>query len=94
VLSGSVDRAALPGKVDLVTAAARALVSGGTLVLLVSDQATWDADLEPTVRDLLPGRPFHPDTWAAVLVHLGLVDPEVHRCDDGRAHAVVARRVR
>ncbi len=94
VLSGCVDRASLVGKVELVTAAARSLVSGGTLVLLVSDQGAWDAALEPTVRDLLPGRPLHPDTWAVVLDRFGLVDPEVHRGGDRQVHAVVARRSR
>ena len=57
-------------------------------------QVAWDAELEPTLRDLLPGRPFHPDTWSVVLSHLGLVEPEVHRAGTGRVHAVVARRPR
>ncbi len=94
VLSGCVDRSSLDGKATLVTAAARALESGGALVLLVTDQAAWDADLEPPVRDLLPGRPFHADTWAVVLAHLGLEDPEVHLAERGSVHAVVARRPR
>ena len=94
VLSGSVDRAPLAGKVALVRESWRALVPGGALILLVCDQAAWDAALEPAVRDLLPGRPLHPDTWAVVLVHLGLVDVEVHPAGAGPVHAVVARRPR
>ena len=94
VLSGCVDRATLAGKADLVTGAARVLASGGTLVLLATDQGAWDAGLEPTVRDLLPGRPLHPDTWSVLLPRLGLVDPEVHRAGDRPVHAIVARRSR
>ena len=94
VLSGCVDRVPLAAKVGLVTGALRALVSGGALVVLTTDQVAWDAELEPTLRDLLPGRPFHPDTWSVVLSHLGLVEPEVHRAGTGRVHAVVARRPR
>lgn len=94
VLSGCPDRAALAGKVQLVTSAHRVLVPGGTLVLLVHDQEAWDAALEPTVRDLLAGRPFHPDTWALVLGHLGLTDPVVRRAERGSVHAVVARSAR
>jgi hypothetical protein len=94
VLSGCLDRAPLSGKVQLVTAARDALASGGTLVLLVADQGAWDAGLEPTVRDLLPGRPFDPDTWVVVLGHLGLTATEVHRAAQGSVHAVVSRRPR
>ena len=65
VLSGCVDRADLAGKVDLVDEARRVVAPGGTLVLLVTDQAAWDAALDPVVRDLLPGRPLHPETWRA-----------------------------
>jgi len=94
VLSGCLDRSALADKVHLVTSAFRALVPGGTLVLLVGDQVAWDAGLEPTVRDLLPGRPLHCDTWALVLAHLGMVDPVAHRAEQGSVHAVVARSAR
>jgi len=94
VLAGCVDRAALSDKVAQVTAAVRALVPGGRLVLLVGDQTAWDARLAPAVRDLLPGRPLHPDTWRLVLAHLGLDGPEAHVAERGDVHAVVARRVR
>ena len=94
VLAGCLDRASLPGKVHLVTAARDALAPGGTLVLLVSDQETWDTGLAPPVRDLLPGRPFHPDTWAVVLGRLGMAATEVHGATRGGVHAVVARKPR
>jgi len=91
VLSGCVDRTTLAGKVELVDAALRVLAPGGTLVVLTVDQAAWDAGLVPSVRDLLPGRPLHPDTWALVLEHRGLPAPEVHLAANGTVHAVVAR---
>jgi hypothetical protein len=94
VLSGSVDRASLAGKVELVDGALRVLVPGGTLVVLARDQAAWDAEIPAPVRDLLPGRPLHPQTWALVLARRGLADPEVHIADRGTVHAVVARRPR
>ena len=94
VLSGCVDRSTLAGKAHLVTAAHRALAPGGVLVLLAADQAAWDAALPPPVRDLLPGRPLHPDTWAVVLAKAGLVDLQVHRAGRGTVHAVVARSAR
>jgi hypothetical protein len=91
VLSGCVDRIALAGKVDLMDAALRALTPGGALVVLTVDQVAWDADLAPSVRDLLPGRPFHPETWALVLEHRGFPAPEVHLASNGTVHAIVAR---
>jgi len=91
VLSGCVDRASLPGKVQLLTAARDALAPSGTLVLLATDQEAWDRDVAPTARDLLPGRPFHPDTWALLLGRLGMSAVEVHRAVRGTAHAVVSR---
>ncbi len=94
VLSGGVDREGSTGKVALVAGASRVLAPGGAVVLVVTDQSAWDAALVPPVRDLSPGRPFHPDTWALVLDHLGLVDVEVHLAGSGTAHAVVARRPR
>jgi hypothetical protein len=94
VLSGSIDRDSLAGKVDLLDAALRVLAPGGTVVLLVWDQTAWDAALDPPVRDLLPGRPLHPATWSVVLAHRGVDGAVVHSASSGTVHAVVARRVR
>ena len=81
----------LAGKVELVDEAVRVLAPGGTLVLLVTDQAAWDAELDPVARDLLPGRPLHPETWRVVLAHRGLPGAEWSgRRATGTVHAVVA----
>jgi hypothetical protein len=90
VLAGCIDRCDLARKVDLVDEARRVVASGGTLVLLVTDQAAWDASLDPVVRDLLPGRPLHPETWLAVLAHRGVAGPRWLRPPSGSVHAVVA----
>lgn len=92
VLSGCIDRASLAEKLALVDAALAALTPGGTLVLLVADQQAWDAAIDLVSRDLLPGRPFHPDTWAVVLAHRGMADVEVHRAAQGSVHAIVTRK--
>jgi hypothetical protein len=90
VLSGCVDRSDLARKMDLVDEACRVVARGGSLVLLTTDQVAWDASLGPIVRDLLPGRPLHPETWLAVLADRGLSDPKWLRPSKGSVHAVVA----
>jgi len=89
VLGGCVDRSDLARKMDLVDEARRVVAPGGSLALLVIDQVAWDASLGPVVRDLLPGRPLHPETWLAVLAHRGLSDPRWLRPSTGTVHAVV-----
>ena len=90
VLAGCVDRTDLARKVALVDEARRVVAPGGTLVLLVTDQQAWDEALDPVVRDLLPGRPLHPETWCAVLSHRGVGGSTWHRPSRGIVHAVVA----
>jgi len=90
VLAGCVDRSDLARKMDLVDQARRVVASGGSLVLLVTDQVAWDDSLGPVVRDLLPGRPLHPQTWLAVLGHRGLTALQWKRATTGSVHAVVA----
>lgn len=90
VLGGCVDRSDLPRKMDLVDEACRVVARGGSLVLLSTDQMAWDTSLGPVVRDLLPGRPLHPETWLAVLAGRGLPGATWLRAATGSVHAVVA----
>lgn len=90
VLAGCVDRFDLVQKMELADEARRVLAGGGILALLTTDQVAWDASLGPVVRDLLPGRPLHPETWLAVLAHRGLSDPRWLHPSQGSVHAVVA----
>jgi SAM-dependent methyltransferase len=94
VLTGCIDRADLAGKVDLVDEARRVVAPGGTLVLLVTDQAAWDEALDPAVRDLLPGRPLHPEAWRTVLTHRRAPDAQWLRPSSGSVHAVVVEVLR
>jgi hypothetical protein len=91
VLSGCVDRLDLFGKVGLVHQALRVTEAGGAVVLLVTDQSAWDRSLPLPARDLLPGRPLHPETWLLLLRRAGAADPVWHRPVQGTVHAVVAR---
>ena len=90
VLAGSVDRSDLAQKMDLVDQALRVVARGGSLVVLATDQVAWDDSLGSVVRDLLPGRPLHPQTWLAVLAHRGISDPQWLHPSTGSVHAVVA----
>ncbi len=89
VLAGCVDRLDLAGKVEVVARAVRAVRSGGRVVVFATDQRAWDEALPVTARDLLPGRPLHPETWLLLLGRLGVVDLEWHRPSSGPVHAVV-----
>ena len=90
VLSGCVDRLDLAGKAAVLDEAIRVVAPRGTLTLLVTDQVAWDGSLRPFVRDLVPGRPLHPETWQAVLAHRGVTGAEWRRPSTGDVHAVVA----
>jgi SAM-dependent methyltransferase len=89
VLSGCIDRFDLARKIELVGEALRVTAPGGRLVLLIGDQAAWEASLAPPVRDLLPSRPFHPETWELLLRHRG-VSPRMLPPDGGTASAILA----
>ncbi len=91
VLIGCVDRADLPGKLDLLDQAIRVTVTGGAVVVLTEDQNTWEASLSHPARDLCRGRPLHPETWTFLLQRSGAADPHWHRPTTGDLHAVVAR---
>jgi len=89
VLSGCADRVDLAAKLELVDEALRVIAPRGRLVLLVDDQSAWDASLAPPVRDLLPGRPLHPETWELVLRHRG-VQADILPPDGGTISAILA----
>ncbi len=84
VLSGVTDTG--PAGVQLAVAdeAARTLGPGGRLVVIASDPGSWS----PVRRDLAPGRPFHPDTWAHLLHARGFTGVRVER--RGPSYAVLA----
>jgi hypothetical protein len=91
VLLGCVDRLDLAGKLELLDQSVRIIRPGGTLVVLPTDQSAWDEALSIPARDLAPGRPLHPETWAMLLRRSGVADAVWHRPVSGTLHAVVAR---
>jgi hypothetical protein len=91
VLVGAVDRLDLPSKLGLLANAVRVVAPARTLVLLVTDQSRWDQSLPTVARDLVPGRPLHPETWLFLLRRFGVVDPTWHRPDVGAVHALVGK---
>jgi hypothetical protein len=89
-LAGCVDRIGLAAKAALVRNALRVTVAGGRVVLLVTDQDLWDQELDAPARDLLPGRPLHPETWSLLLRRSGADSVTWHRpTGSGAIHAVV-----
>ncbi len=91
VLAGCTDRVGLADKVALTRDALRVTVRGGRVVIFATDQAAWDGALAPQGRDLLPGRPLHPETWLLVLRRLGAGPVTWHRpAAGGSVHAIVA----
>jgi hypothetical protein len=91
VASGCVDRVGPFEKVDLARHALRVTRPGGRVVVFATDQAAWDRQLAPPARDLLAGRPFHPETWSLLLTRLGAGSVTWHRPPaDGAPHAIVA----
>jgi hypothetical protein len=91
VLVGAVDRLDLPAKLGLLADAVRVVAPTGTVALLVTDQSRWDGSLPTVARDLVPGRPLHPETWLFLLRRFGVVDPTWHRSSDGSMHALVGK---
>jgi hypothetical protein len=93
ILSGSIDRLDLPGKLLLAELAISKTAPGATVAVLPMDQRAWSDGSPVTVSDLTPGRPLHPETWAAVLERTGLTDVRWHRPEGGELiHVVVGRR--
>ncbi|MGA7417392.1 MAG: hypothetical protein WB765_22025 [Acidimicrobiales bacterium] len=93
VLSGGIDRLDVPGTLVLAQLAVGKTAPGATVAVLPMDPEAWSDSCPVTVADLAPGRPFHPETWTAVLERTGLVDVVWHRPEgDETTHAVVGRR--
>lgn len=93
ILSGCIDRLDTPGKLLLTELALSKAAPGATVAVLPTDQQAFADACPVTVSDLAPGRPFHPETWSAVLARLGLADVRWHRPEGGGiTHAVVGRR--
>jgi hypothetical protein len=91
ILVGAVDRLDLPAKLGLLVDAVRVVAPTGTVALLVTDQSWWDGSLPTVARDLVPGRPLHPETWLYLLQRFGVEDPTWHRSSDGSVHALVGK---
>ncbi len=93
VLSGTIDRLDVAGKLLLAELAVDKTAPGATVAVLPMDQQAWADACPVTVADLAPGRPFRPETWTAVLERAGLVDVVWHRPEGAEnTHAVVGRR--
>ncbi len=71
VLTGVVDRLALEDQVALVDLAAGRLSAGGRVVVLGTLPGDRATGRDAVARDLLPGRPLHPETWALLLDRAG-----------------------
>ena len=89
VLVGWVDHQAVADDCEVVAEAVRRTAPGGAVAVVATSQDVWDASLAPPARDLLPGRPLHPDTWCLLLERAGLADVTAHGHPDGGAHVVV-----
>jgi hypothetical protein len=74
VLSGLVDRLALEEQVALAGLAADRLVRGGRVVVIGTLPGAGAGAPDAVARDLLPGRPLHPETWALLLARAGFSD--------------------
>jgi len=67
VLTGSLQWLRPNERVRLLDLASSRLAVDGILVLHSSSPAAWAATASPVVRDLAPGQPLHPETWAHLL---------------------------
>jgi len=72
VLSGVVDRLAVEDVVALVVLAADRLAPGAPLVVVSARPEVVASGWPAVARDLLPGRPLHPETWELLLARSGL----------------------
>lgn len=94
VISGT-DTRPTGAQVHLADLAARAVASGGRLVVLGSQPEAWAAAIPIVVADLAPGRPLHAETWEALLAGKGFDVTEVldvAAAPEVPGYAVVATR--
>ncbi len=91
VLASCVDRLDDLGKTRLLAESARAVVAGGSVVVLASDPPAWERTVTAPACDLVAGRPWHPETWTFLLERNGASETHSHRAERGTVHAVVAR---
>jgi hypothetical protein len=68
-----VDRLPVEELVALVETAVERLAAGAPLVVVGTRPETADG-WDPVARDLLPGRPLHPETWEVLLARAGFVE--------------------
>ncbi len=90
VLSGCVDRLALPRQRRLIELAAAKLAPGAPLILIATHPDAWSRAVPALEVDLAPGRPLHPTTWAHLLEGARFTD--VVAQDGGDTSALSARR--
>jgi hypothetical protein len=78
VLSGCVERLGPRALVDLAELTTSRLAPRGVLVVISAHPGSWARSASPLAVDLAEGRPFHPETWAALLAALRCARIEVH----------------
>jgi hypothetical protein len=86
-----VDRAPVDEQVGLLATATDRLGDGGTVMVIGTRPAVVDERWGPVARDLVPGRPLHPETWELLLTRAGYVDVATV-VGTGSTYAVRGRR--
>jgi hypothetical protein len=74
VLAGVVDRVPVDEQVGLLATATDRLAAGGALMIIGTRPAVVDERWGTVARDLVPGRPLHPETWEVLLARAGYAD--------------------
>ncbi len=78
VLSGCVDRFLLGDQLELSRLTARAVASGGRIVVLSAEPDAPGRTRDPIQADLTFGRPLHAQTWMHLLAQQGVTAIERH----------------
>ena len=93
VLAGVSDRAPVEELVELLEVATDRLVPGGPLVVVGTRPEAVVEGWRAVARDLLPGRPLHPETWELLLDRAGYSDTgRLGPIDGGITYAVRGRK--